>query len=76
MSCNPLIKCAFTAALDGNGRRVMISMADNKKYPIPHTVHPRCDSCADEELAHGKLMVLFNNDTGLVEQYEKLHSKN
>jgi len=69
-------KCLYTASVDGpGGKRLMISVAGNKKFPIAHTLHPRCDSCAEAELAHGELMILFNNDSRLVEQYERLQSK-
>jgi hypothetical protein len=67
MSCKE--RCHFTAAVDeATGRRLMIKPSTNE-------VHPRCESCADEELAHAKLMVLFHNDGEMVKRYEDLQKK-
>ena len=67
-------KCAFTATVDSNGNRLMVSMPGNSKF-ASNILHPRCESCADKELAHGKLMVLFGNDADLVRKYEELTKK-
>jgi len=48
MSCEP--GCKKTASLAGpRGPRIMISQPGNPKFPIPHTPHPQCQSCQQEE---------------------------
>ena len=73
MSCFP--KCLKTASHDNQGHRIMVSVAGNKKYPVPNTTHPQCESCMADEIEHAKLMILFNNDMGLVKQYQALKKK-
>ncbi len=48
MGCDP--KCAYTAALDGDGRRLMVSKCIGGKFP-QETVHPMCPECLAAEIA-------------------------
>lgn len=45
--CNP--PCMRTASHDGRGHRIMVSLPGNEKFPIPHTPHPQCSTCAEED---------------------------
>ena len=47
MSCGPN-SCMKTASTDGQGHSIMISVEGNKLYPVPHTPHAQCTSCALE----------------------------
>lgn len=38
-----------TASHEGRGHRIMVSQPGNEKFPIPHTPHPQCPSCAEED---------------------------
>ncbi len=68
MPCDP--KCAYTAALDGNGRRLMVSKCFNGKYP-QETVHPMCDSCLKIEIAEmqADISALTIGDASLADRY-------
>lgn len=75
MSCEP--KCKKTASIvNPRGPRLMVSEPGNLKYPIPHTVHPQCESCQQEEareiLEEIKLCELFNFDQTLIRRYKKV----
>lgn len=74
MACDP--KCQKTASLAGpHGPRLMVSEPGNLKYPVPHTVHPQCASCQEEErkaiMEEIKLAELFNFDQDLIRRYKK-----
>jgi hypothetical protein len=68
-------KCYETASLDSkNGSKLMIAGPGNTKYS-PGELHPQCPACLNEIIEHGRLMILFNNDEVLVNQYEEMMSK-
>lgn len=65
-------KCAETATLEGpRGKKLMVAHPGNTKYS-PGQVHPQCDECVKEMIEDANLMILFNNDRALVEQYKNL----
>ncbi len=79
MSCTP--KCSKTASLAGpGGPRIMISEPGNLKYPMPHTPHPQCKECQEEEAKaineEIKICELFNWDQDLIARYKKVMSWN
>lgn len=78
MACSP--GCKKTASLAGpRGPRIMISEPGNTKFPIPHTAHPQCKSCQEEEareiMEEIKLCEFLNFDQDLIARYKKVMGK-
>ena len=78
MSCKP--PCQKTASLAGkNGPRIMVSEPGNKKYPVPFTPHPQCQSCQEEEAEaiaqEIKIAEMFNFDQDMIRRYKKVMEK-
>jgi len=69
MPCNP--KCHFSASMDLDGNRLMISAGGKSKFPL-NVVHKMCDECAKGMLEEAELGIMFNNDQGMIERYKKL----
>jgi hypothetical protein len=50
----PCIKTASLSAPAPFGKRIMISVEGNTKYPTSHTHHEQCDDCLQEEIKEMK----------------------
>lgn len=73
MVCDP--KCHKTASLDGpGGNRIMVSQPGNPKFP-PHTPHPQCQECAEEEYREIMEKIVFEGNPDLLEKYKKIKGK-
>ncbi len=74
MSCTP--KCRMTSSLDEGGRRLMLSVGGNPKFPIDQTLHPQCQGCVDEEIletkaATGDVDARFEVDKKWLSEFKK-----
>lgn len=69
-------ECMLTASLSNDGRRIMISMPGNEKFPEYHTVHPQCWSCVEEQEKTMRLEIekAFPNDA-LFQKFADLKKK-
>jgi hypothetical protein len=60
----------------------MVSLPGNEEFPIPHTPHPQCPSCAEEDyqealrqIKAAKEAIAFQGCDGLLEKYKRLKGK-
>ncbi len=51
-SCDP--RCRMTSSLDVTGRRLMLSVGGNRRFPADHTLHPQCQDCIEAEVLEVK----------------------
>lgn len=73
MPCSP--KCMKSASTDGHGRRIMISVAGNEKFPTPHTCHIQCPSCEKADIAEALAQIAKafpDSEIGLNARFKKL----
>ena len=76
MTCSP--KCMKTASTDGRGHRIMVNVAGNEKFPIPHTPHSQCPECEKADVAEALEQIARqfpDSEIGLNARFEVLKKK-
>lgn len=71
-------KCHKTSSVDSTGHRIMVSVAGNEKFPIPHTPHSQCPSCEKSEMAEALAQIAKafpNSEIGLNARFEEFKKK-